>query len=125
MESGYRVPIEMFDLDIFENDDTPSTRRFAWADIHIMSCKQESGFITENKISRLEYGELLVSVDELARRWKWDNNRVLEFLTTLENDKMIYTKAIGSFIFIRILNYEYCRCEDSRGFLKKDMEVKG
>jgi DNA-binding transcriptional regulator YhcF (GntR family) len=54
---------------------------------------------------RIERGEVLLTIRELADRWKWSRTKVVNFINALEGQKMVTQKVTSVGTVLTIENY--------------------
>lgn len=86
----------------------PFTRMGAWIDMLLMA-RHKAGYVRVRGVSlRIERGQIAVSQDNLAKRWKWGRQKVRQFIQELEQQNQIQvTQQKGKLInCISILNFD-------------------
>lgn len=69
----------------------PFTKGQAWVDLLMMVNHEDRKIIVRNNIITVKAGQRIISIDQLAHRWKWSRGKVRRFLKMLENDTSIST----------------------------------
>ena len=82
------------------------TRGQAWIDLLLVAEFTDGEFYSRRGIIKYKRGDCLYSLTDLAERWKWSRGKVRNFLTYLEENKMIKRKLEkNTYSVITILNY--------------------
>lgn len=84
--------------------------RSAWIDLLIMVNHESRKINISNEIIEIKPGQRWTSIRQLAKRWKWKEEKVLKFLNLLQSDGMIYKESNSKGTLLTIVNYE-----DSQG----------
>lgn len=61
----------------------------AWCDLLFLTADKDTEVIIRGTIFQIQKGQLIASLDQLAKRWKWDRNKVYRYLILLEKKNMI------------------------------------
>ena len=69
----------------------PFTKGQAWVDLLMMANHEDRKIIVRNNIVHVKAGQRIISVEQLANRWRWSRVKVRRFLKMLENDTSIST----------------------------------
>ena len=69
----------------------PFTKGQAWVDLLMMVNHEDRKIIVRNNIVHVKAGQRIISVEQLANRWRWSRGKVRRFLKMLENDTSIST----------------------------------
>ena len=69
----------------------PFTKGQAWVDLLMMVNHEDRKIIVRNNIITVRAGQRIISIEQLAHRWKWSRGKVRRFLKMLENDTSIST----------------------------------
>jgi hypothetical protein len=89
------------------NENRPHTRREAWEDLLLLANHNDGKFLLGEDLINCERGQLIRSLESLAKYFNWTKSRVRRFLKLLENDHMIGTESLTKTTRITICNYEY------------------
>lgn len=84
----------------------PFSRIMAWIDLLLMA-NHATGYIyvRGNRIE-VNRGQVGLSEDTLAQRWKWSRGKVRRFLNELENDQQIVQQKSRVKSLISVVNYD-------------------
>lgn len=93
-------------------------KRSAWIDLLLLVNHYNEKIYFEGKLLEVERGQKIISVDKLAKRWKWSRHKVTDFLDRLEKDGMIVRISDSKRTLISIENYEKYQ------FTKNDEKMK-
>lgn len=77
----------------------------AWIDLILMANHEAKRAEMRDGLITIKRGQLVTSIDKLAKRWGWSKNRVYRFLTLLESDHMVQRKANTYRTTLTIVNY--------------------
>ena len=69
----------------------PFTKGQAWVDLLMMVNHEDRKIIIRNNIVHVKAGQRIISIEQLAHRWRWSRGKVRRFLKMLENDASIST----------------------------------
>ncbi|MEG0892092.1 MAG: hypothetical protein RSF01_09480, partial [Bacteroidales bacterium] len=84
----------------------PFTKIQAWIDLLIMAEYKSRDFhIRGNKII-VGRGQIAMSTENLSKRWRWSNCKVVRFLNRLENAQQIRRQKSKLISLISIVNYD-------------------
>lgn len=86
-------------------DKEPFDKRSAWIDL-LLSVNHKSKKVPfENDFIEIERGQTLISIKQLAERWRWSRHKVSNYLNQLEQDTMIIQVRDTKKTLISIVNY--------------------
>ena len=99
--------------------DKPFAKGQAWTDMILMANHEPAKILTKTGSVELERGEFHTEERKLGDLWGWSRSKVRNFLTFLEQEKMI-TKIVKKSTTgkttegttIKVLNYEVYQCKD-------------
>lgn len=77
----------------------------AWIDLLMMANHDVKKLEMRDGLVTIRRGQLVTSIDKLAKRWGWSKNRVYRFLKILETDRMVQRKANAYRTTLTIVNY--------------------
>lgn len=72
----------------------------------MMSSHKAKKDVLRGKIYQISRGEILTTLSELARAWRWDKSKVRRFLIMLSEDEMIEFISDKGSTTISICNYD-------------------
>lgn len=87
--------------------------RSAWIDLLISAGHRDTQIIFNGHPVKISRGQLLTSVRKLAARWKWGNQKTLDYLRLLEELGMIKKDSDNYRTLITIENYEIYQGEEN------------
>ena len=82
------VPREIFDQDIFGNE--PYSKREAFLDLVQMAAYETTDVFVAGHKYVAERGQVIVSKHFLAKRWRWNIDKVRRYIQYLEHNHMCY-----------------------------------
>lgn len=82
------------------------SRGQAWIDLLLFANHHDKKIAFGNELITVEAGSFITSKRKLADRWQWSRTKVDNFLSLLEQDKMIVTKSDTKKTLVSIVNYE-------------------
>lgn len=85
--------------------DKPFSRGQAWIDLLLMANYQDKTVTIKGKIIEVKRGQLLRSIDYLARRWGWSYKKVRSFVKVLEGQAQVTAEGTAEGTLITIENY--------------------
>ena len=85
----------------------PFSEGQAWIDLLMLANYEDEKTAYKGEIITCERGTVNLSITYLANRWRWSRKKTKAFLTLLENDKMVTTKATTHRTTITIENYGF------------------
>lgn len=95
---------------IFENwiwNDGKFDKAHAWLDLLLLANTRTEKKPYNNNLKVFKRGQVNLSIEYLAKRWKWNWRTVDRFLKNLQKDDMILVKKCrGEYTTITIVNYE-------------------
>lgn len=66
----------------------------AWLDLLMMVNHEDKKAVIGNEVIEVKRGQRITSVRKLCDKWGWSNTKVKQFLSLLQNDRMIHLKVI-------------------------------
>ena len=82
---------------IWENeiwqDTEPFNKRDAWIDLLLMANHSDKEMLSGTKTVKIERGQIHTSVQNLAKRWRWNPKRVRRFIGLLCDLEMVQAKG--------------------------------
>lgn len=84
----------------------PYSRGQAWVDLLIKASFKDVTAIIKGKKVEVKRGQLLRSIDNLAKEWGWSKNKVYRFLKYLTGEQMVHLNGTPYGTLITIENYE-------------------
>ena len=84
----------------------PFSRGQAWVDLLLLAAHKDEEFYFNNKIFRLNKGEILTSKRKLSNRWGWSITKITRFLFELESVGMLSQKSDTKKTIIKITKYD-------------------
>lgn len=109
----------------------PFTKTMAWIDLLLNAKYEDEKEWHRGSEILVKRGQLVVSLGELSKKWKWTRSKVQRFLDYLEREKAIQ-KPIQSAIqmpirlstIISIVNYDKYQTPDTKCDAKCDTHIK-
>lgn len=86
-------------------EEKPFSKGHAWIDLLMLANYEDKKIPYKGKIITCERGTVNLSILFLAERWGWSRHKTRDFLTLLENDKMVTVNATTNRTTITIENY--------------------
>ncbi len=83
----------------------PFTRIGAWIDMLLIANHKEGYFFVRGNKVTVSRGQIGMSQDSFAKRWKWSRGKVSRFILALENDGQIVQHKSNVTTIISICNY--------------------
>ena len=77
-----------------------------WIDLLFMASYEDTKVLVGNQLQTIKKGQLIASLDFLAKRWQTSKRTVLKFLVLLESDGMCFRASNRKVTIITICNYE-------------------
>ena len=77
----------------------------AWLDLLMLANHEAKKVEMRDGLVSIRRGQLVTSIDKLAKRWGWSKNRVYRFLSLLESDNMVQRNANRYRTTLTIVNY--------------------
>ena len=90
---------------IYQEERTFS-RYEAWLDLIMLANHKDNRSLIDGELITVEKGSFITSKRKLGTRWKWSNTKVNNFLSLLEQDKMIIQKSDTKKTVVTIVKYE-------------------
>ena len=84
----------------------PFTKGQAWVDLLLKANYKDETVKIKGKTMTIKRGQLLRSLDNLAKDWGWSKGKVLRFLKELERNANGYANGNAGGMLITIENYE-------------------
>lgn len=78
----------------------------AWISLLFKANHKDTKVMINDKVVEIQKGSFITSEVKLSEEWRWDRSTVRKFLTTLENEKMIYKTATTKYTSISIENWD-------------------
>ena len=85
----------------------------AWLDILLMVNHEDKKILLGNELILVKRGQKVISIRKLCERWSWSNNKVKNYLKTLESDNMLIVKSDTKKTLLTVVNYEVYQSRDS------------
>ncbi|MDM5310348.1 Replication protein O [Peribacillus frigoritolerans] len=79
----------------------------AWLDLLMMVNHEDKKAVIGNEVIEVKRGQRITSVRKLCDKWGWSNTKVKQFLSLLQNDRMIHLKSDSKKTLITINNYDF------------------
>lgn len=96
-------------------NDKPFARGQAWIDLLLRASYEERSFIFNEQIIKLDVGELITSIQQLADAWGWSRGKVRRFLKCLKDDSMVSYQTDTHKTIIKVLNFnDFQDCKKSK-----------
>ena len=86
----------------------------AWLDMLLWAAWKDTTKVINNRLFKLERGQLVASVSYLKSHWRWSDGRVRNFLKRLKNHDMIEVDSSKFISVITICNYDRYNFEIER-----------
>jgi hypothetical protein len=83
----------------------PFTRMGAWIDMLLIANHKEGYFFVRGNKVTVSRGQIGMSQENFAKRWKWSRGKVSRFILSLENDGQIVQHKSNVTTLISICNY--------------------
>lgn len=94
----------------------PFCKLAAWIDLILLANYKESKYFCNGKPIKIMPGQLAISQETLAGKWRWSRGRVIRFLNGLETVQEIVQTKTHATNLITILKYRsYCRAGTTVG----------
>ena len=94
---------------IWENelwlDTEPFNKRDAWIDLLLMANHSDKEMLSGTKTVKIERGQIHTSVQNLAKRWRWNPKRVRRFIGLLNDLGMVQAKGSANGTTLTLVNY--------------------
>lgn len=87
-------------------DKEPFDKRSAWIDLLMMANHADNDMIVGMKNVTVKRGEIHTSISNLAKRWRWSDNKVKRFLHLLSEQEMVHTSGLPYGTRVTIVKYE-------------------
>lgn len=84
----------------------PFNRALAWIDLIMLANHKENFFYVRGNKVIVKRGQIGMSKENLAVRWKWSRGKVLRFLNDLEKEHQIAQQKNKLTSLISVVNYE-------------------
>lgn len=84
----------------------PFSRIMAWIDLLLMANHATGYIYVRGNRVEVNRGQVGLSEDTLAQRWKWSRGKVRRFLNELENDQQIVQQKSHVKSLISVVNYD-------------------
>jgi len=78
----------------------------AWVDLLLWAAWKDTTKVINNRLFKLDRGQLVASVSYLKKHWRWSDGRVRNFLKRLKNHDMIEIDSSKFISVITICNYD-------------------
>lgn len=78
----------------------------AWVDLILRTNHEDRKMYTGSTLVTIHRGQMWTSIRHLANRWGWKPEKVISFLRTLEQDKMIVRKPTPKGTLLTIEKYD-------------------
>ena len=91
----------------------PFSKGQAWVDLILHANFTDNKIQIKGQVVNLKRGQQARSVLTLVKDWKWSKGKVLRFLETLKNERMIEVEAGHLTSVITICNYEVFQAGDT------------
>jgi len=78
----------------------------AWILLLMMANHQTKKWLVQDKMIMIRRGELITSLQDLAKQWRWSRGKVRRYITMLENDTMVIRKSTHLWTHLTICNYD-------------------
>jgi len=78
----------------------------AWVDLLLWAAWKDTTKVINNRLFKLDRGQLVASVSYLKSHWRWSDGRVRNFLKRLKNYEMIEIDSSKFISVITICNYD-------------------
>ena len=85
--------------------DEPFDKARAFIDLILLANFEDKKTVYKGEIIVCKRGDVNLSINQLAERWKWSRHKVSDFLNLLEKDKMVEQKRTTTRTVITIVNY--------------------
>ncbi len=95
------------------------SRYEAWIDLIILANHKDNKTLIDGQLEIVKRGQFITSIRILCARWDWSNTKVINFLKTLESEKMIIQKSDSKKTVVTIINYEVYHARDSEETTQK------
>lgn len=92
----------------------------AWLDILLMVNHEDKKILLGNELIEVKRGQKIISIRKLCERWSWSNNKVKNYLKTLECDNMLIVKSDTKKTLITVVNYDIYQSRDIEKRRKSD-----
>lgn len=84
----------------------PFDHRSAWIDLILMANHAERAMNTRCNTINVQRGQLVTSMQNLAKRWHWSVNKVRRYMRTLEGQGMILSHGTPYGTVLTLVNYD-------------------
>ena len=109
---------------IRENVIYPHNREFtkfeAWVDLIMRANYEDKDVFIGNQIVSIKRGQFVTSEDKLAKDFCWSRHKLRDFLSSLQNGKMLGQKKDTMKTIITIVNYDTYQSEQIKKGQQKD-----
>ena len=106
----------------------PFDKWHAWQDILLMVNHEKREFYSKGQLVKLEAGQTVTSIQILAERWKWSENKVRRYLRHLSGRGMCHTDGTPNGTLITVVNWALYQGDgqaDGRGNGRADGSTDG
>lgn len=124
-----RLHRAILDNPLYETE--PFTKTMAWIDLLLNAKYEDEKEWHRGSEILVKRGQLVVSLGELSKKWKWTRSKVQRFLDYLEREKAIQKpiqsaiqKPIQLSTIISIVNYDKYQTPDTKCDAKCDTHIK-
>jgi len=83
----------------------PYDKARAWIDLLMLANYEDKKVLYKGEIILCKKGDVNLSINYLAKRWKWDRKTVRKFIDALEKDEMVTSSVTKHRTTITIVNY--------------------
>lgn len=101
----------------------PFTRMMAWIDLIILANYEPGTVRKRGIVVNLKRGDVGVSQETLAARWKWSRGKILRYLSELETDGKIVQSKNNANCCITIVNYEKYQSDGTQDGTQLDQKT--
>lgn len=84
----------------------PFTRIQAWIDLLLLAAYRDGHIFVRGIRIEFKRGQVVTSLDKLAKRWMWSKPKVMRYLHVLESETQVLLQKGNVTTLISILNYE-------------------
>lgn len=87
----------------------------AWVDILLLANHATKKVPFDGGFVEVERGQFITSIRKLGNRWGWSRTKVINFLTSLQNDNKISVFSDTKKTVITVIKYDYWQgCQDTK-----------
>jgi uncharacterized phage protein (TIGR02220 family) len=87
----------------------------AWVDILLLANHATKKVPFDGGFVEVERGQFITSIRKLGKRWGWSRTKVINFLTSLQNDNKISVFSDTKKTVITVIKYDYWQgCQDTK-----------